>query len=178
MKFTFYLTITLIALGIMAANPTFIKADAKGKLNLCKLREGNRGSVTGIIAQAKDYKTTSVTDPKTGCSALVISKDFPQELQRGIKFSAIVQAGLLQLPSNIDYQDNLGEIKTYQEIGNYIRTKPRNIREKNRYVIDLHHKDGKKLPLYISKDLAKKIKMGEYNTFQYDSNNTVQSVSN
>ena len=180
LKSFIYLTFSLISLIILIMNPDYVAPDSDSKLNLCNLTEGQRGSVTGIITEINTlpkYQST-IVDPQTGCSAIVIGKEIDVPLQEGITFTALVQAGFLKLPTNIVYENNLGKVKYYQEIKNYIRTKPRNIREKNMLVIDLYDSNGKRIPLYISKSMAKQIKYNNYNTFYYDKNRKVRQVVN
>lgn len=190
----FYLIIILISLGFIYTSPELETKKEKGKLDLCNLREGQEGKITGLISKIKydKQKQTTIVNSYNGCSAIVIDNLFPEELQTTVTFNTIVQGGFLKFPINISLENNIGNVIPYEKIETKIIEKPQKIENKNYYILSILEKNencfptiftscnlyGRKLHLKLPYDLEKKIAYNKINQITFDLNNNVININN
>jgi hypothetical protein len=189
MKIIFYLTLTLLSLIWLKLGTDLQPIGTRGELDLCNLRESERGKVTGIVTKIKDAAQTNVTitDPNTGCSGIVTSRVFAQELkakikagsilQKGVSVTVLVQGGFLKSPSNISLNDNLGTVVPYKKIVGTIKEDPEFNRNESQGIVEIWEQNKQKLYLYIPREQVKNIQFNKINTIYYNSNDLIVQIN-
>ncbi|MEY4519508.1 MAG: hypothetical protein RLZZ499_2108 [Cyanobacteriota bacterium] len=185
MKVIFYLFLTLVSLTWLKLGTDLQPMGTRGELDLCDLRESERGRVTGIIT-AFSSKDITLTKPNSGCTAIVSHNNFAQELkgknndesilQRGVSFTALVQGGFLKLPTDISLEDNLGKVVPYQKKVGIILAKPKFKYSEKFGIVEIWEQSDKSFFLYIPRNQVRNIRYKELNTIYYNSNNEVVQI--